>query len=788
MRKIGKTVPKFRSTDRNAADSSVQKLESHPRHQTLQAPEAHYRRLFEGSTDGILVLDSASGTVTGLNPALLEMLGYSREECLGKKLWDIGAFKNVREFQAEFHELQKKEYVRYNDLPLQTSDGKLIRVEFTSSAYQLDGRRVIQCNLRDNTCRKTAGQSRELLADIVEFSADAIIGKRLDGTIISWNRSAEALYGYTREEALGRNISIIVPEDHAGELEELYRRVERGEIVLPHDTVRQRRDGKRVDVSITASPIRDAAGQVTGVSVTARDITRLKQAEEARARLALAVEHTAESVVITETDGSIQYVNPAFERITGYRREEAVGQTPRMLNSGKQAPEFYRALWETLKRGKTWTGVFINKRKDGTLYEAEAVISPVRDQDGRTINYVGVERDVTRERQLEEQLRQSQKMEAIGQLAGGIAHDFNNLLTIIRGYSQLLFEDLAADDPRKLKIVEINNAADRAVSLTQQLLAFGRRQVLVSEVTDLNEVLTSTENKLRRLIGEDIELVIVQGKGPGCVRVDRGQIEQVIMNLVANARDAMPQGGRVTLEVSNIVLDASHAAVHPEIKLGPYVMLAVRDTGPGITPEITEHLFEPFFTTKEKGKGTGLGLSTVYGIVRQSEGCVCASSEPGQGAVFTVCLPQVRQQAAPRKQQAKGARAPRSGYETILLVEDEEALRSLVKDVLEGLGYTILAASRADEAIALCKQHPAPIPLLLTDVVMPGMSGRELADHLKFLYPGMKMLYMSGYTDDSLLRRGVLGPEAAFLSKPFTPQAIACKVREVLDRPADPVK
>jgi len=756
-------------------------IELKHKQEELRISETRYRRLFETAQDGILILDAATGAITDVNPFLLDMLGYSSEECVGKRLWELGSFKDVKASRAAFQELQKQEYIRYEDLPLETRGGRLIDVEFVSNTYQVDGERVIQCNIRDITRRKRAEEARGLLAAIVESSGDAITGKKLDGTILSWNKGAETLYGYLAEEVRGRNISLIVPEDRIDEMWEIYGRVKKGEWILPYESVRKRKDGKLVDVSVRTSPIWDSSGQVTGVSVIARDISDLKRTQESRARLARAVEYTAGSVLITEADGTIMYVNPAFEQVTGYGRAEVIGQNPRLLNGGKHGPEFYQAMWATLTQGRAWTGVFINKKKDGTLYEAEAIISPMRDETGRVINYVGVERDVTHERHLEDQLCQSQKMEAIGQLAGGIAHDFNNLLTIITGYGQLLLDDLDPDDPRRLKMGEINKAAARAAALTRQLLAFGRRQILVSEVLDLNDVLANMEKMLHRLIREDIELVIVQGEPLGQVRTDQGQIEQVIMNLVLNARDAMPQGGRLTLETSNVDLGEAYAASHPEVAPGPYVMLSVYDNGCGISQEVQTHIFEPFFTTKEKGKGTGLGLSTVYGIVRQSEGYVSVSSEPGQGTTFKICLPRVKEQAALQDRKGKGAGAPLRGSETILLVEDEEALRSLVKDILEGLGYMVLVATSGDEAIAICKQHPAPIPLLLTDVVMPGMSGRELADHLKFLYPAMKLLYMSGYTEDSMLRQDILGPGAAFLGKPFTPQAIARKVREVLD-------
>jgi PAS domain S-box-containing protein len=501
--------------------------------------------------------------------------------------------------------------------------------------------------------------------------------------------------------------------------------------------------------------------------------------EEERARLSLAVEQAAEAIVVTDPKGSIAYVNPAFERVTGYSRAEVIGANPRILKSGKQDAAFYQTLWGTLTRGEAWTGRFINRRKDGTLYEAEAVISPVRDTAGRIVNFVSVQRDVTRERQLEEQVRQSQRIEAVGRLAGGVAHDFNNLLTIIGGYSDLLLERLGPQHPQLSHVTEIRKAADRAASLTRQLLAFSRRQVLAPQVIDLNSVVANLHNMLRRLIGEDIELVNVPSAQLGLVKVDPGQIEQVILNLVVNARDAMPQGGKITIETANVTLDADYAGAHFPIKAGPYVMLAVSDTGCGMAPEVQAHIFEPFFTTKEQGKGTGLGLAMVYGIVKQSGGYIWVYSEVGRGTTFKIHLPRVDEKLEPVE--APRRPAGRRGTETILLVEDEAAVRSLVCGVLEGGGYKVLAARNGEDALLVSEQHKGPIHLLVTDVVMPEMGGPELAEHLRPYHREMKVLYISGYTDDAIVHHGVLGSSAAFLQKPFTPDVLAHKVREVLD-------
>jgi signal transduction histidine kinase/CheY-like chemotaxis protein len=391
-----------------------------------------------------------------------------------------------------------------------------------------------------------------------------------------------------------------------------------------------------------------------------------------------------------------------------------------------------------------------------------------------------VRSDITKRASLEEQLRQSQKLEAIGRLAGGIAHDFNNILTAIMGYSALLQASLEERNPLRQEVDEIKKAVRRASSLVQQLLAFSRRQVLQLKVLDLNAVVLNIQQLLQRLIGEDIELVIITTTALGHVKADPGQIEQVLMNLALNARDAMPQGGKLTIATSNVVIDETFARRHLVSRPGPYVMLSVSDTGSGMDEETQAHIFEPFYTTKEQGKGTGLGLATVYGIIKQSEGSIFVFSEPGKGATCKIYLPRVDEPLTPTESVKPVIAAPQ-GTETILLVEDEESVRELVRKVLEKNGYTILEARHGENAIEICGRHKAEIHLLVTDVVMPRMSGRELAEKLMISHPKLKVLYLSGYTDDAVVRHGVLESMTAFLQKPFTPDALARKVRDVLD-------
>jgi PAS domain S-box-containing protein len=516
------------------------------------------------------------------------------------------------------------------------------------------------------------------------------------------------------------------------------------------------------------------ADQVAGALARGRMI-------QMQQHLSTVMEQSEQSVIITDTKGDIIYVNPAFERNSGYSRAEALGQNPRLLKSNQHEAAFYAQLWATISAGQVWRGRFINKKKDGTLYTEEGSITPVRDEYGVIINYVGLQRDVTRELELEEQYRQAQKMEAIGRLSGGVAHDFNNLLVVINGYSELLLgRYLDAASPLRKHVEEIARAGERAASLTQQLLAFSRKQVLQPKVLNLNEVVAQAEKMLRRLIGEDIDLVSRLRPDLGEVKADPGQIEQIILNLGVNARDAMPRGGKLIIETANVELDETYTSQHAEVKPGQYVMLAVSDTGIGMDAATKARIFEPFFTTKEQGRGTGLGLATVYGIVKQSGGHIWVYSEVGRGTTFKIYLPRVNEAAQPLEQSAD-LTGTAGGVETVLLVEDETIVRTLARQVLELNGYTVLEAEHGQAALRLAQQHQ-PIHLLLTDLIMPGgLTGRDLAEQLGAIRPEMKVLYMSGYTDDAIVHYDVLTSEVHFLQKPFTPLTLSAKVRQVLD-------
>jgi len=497
-------------------------------------------------------------------------------------------------------------------------------------------------------------------------------------------------------------------------------------------------------------------------------------------RLNAAIEQAGEVVIITEVDGKIIYVNPAFEKVSGYSRAEAIGQYPRLLKSGKQDTAFYQELWATIQAGRIWQGRFVNKKKDGTLYTEEATISPIKDEAGQIINFVAVKRDITRELQLEQQYYQAQKMEAIGRLTGGIAHDFNNFLTAINGFAELLQVRYSLDDSRKEMVDMILRSGQRAAALIRQLLVFSHQQVINPEVLSLNGIITELNKMLGRIIGEDIRMELHLASDLWSIKADPTQMEQVIVNLAVNARDAMPQGGQLTIETANVVLDDDYTAVHLNTQPGEYVLLAISDTGIGMSEAVKAHIFEPFFTTKGVGQGTGLGLATVYSIVEQSGGAIWVYSEEGQGTTFKIYLPRAGETAAQKDRSEADREAP-TGHETILVVEDSEAVRTFAQETLETQGYTVLAAPDGEAALQVAAAYSGPIQLLLTDLILPHLNGRLLAEQLNQAYPDLKILFMSGYTDNTLDRTGLNQDKVNFLQKPFSSIILAQRVRQILD-------
>jgi PAS domain S-box-containing protein len=555
----------------------------------------------------------------------------------------------------------------------------------------------------------------------------------------------------------------------------------------------KRKDRTTLPVLIEDRLLQNEEGRIIGIRSTIQNITDRKRAEEAlrksEAKFKSLFDEAPVGYMELDTKGRITQVNRTELAMLGYSAEEMIGQPIWKFNVKEEESRqrVTAKLSGSMQTGKPFKRTY--KRKDGTTLPVLLDDSVIRDAEGRVTGIHAVIQDITERKRteeemvtLQEQLRQSQKMEAIGRLAGGIAHDFNNLLTVIKGYTQLSLVELNEMDPLKGNLQEIKKASDRAADLTRQLLAFSRRQILDFKVLDLNMLLQDLGKMLHRILGEDIELVYVLAEDLGKIKTDPGQIEQVILNLAVNARDAMPSVGKLIIETANVELDETYARTYIGATPGHYVMVSVSDTGYGMSPEVKEHIFEPFFTTKEKSKGTGLGLSTVYGIVKQSGGYIWVDSEPGCGTTFKIYLPRVEEEASVLHPTDDTSSLP-CGSETVLIVEDEPSVRGLVVRVLRELGYTLIEAANGEEALHIVQeQDDKKINLLLTDVVMPQMGGKELADQLKIPQPDIKVLFISGYTDDAIVRHGVLEPGTNFLQKPFSPSALTHKVREVLDR------
>jgi PAS domain S-box-containing protein len=602
----------------------------------------------------------------------------------------------------------------------------------------------------------------------------------IDGTLIDFNQSMLTLFGYAREEMTQLNAEALYldPVDRRAFRE----MIERHGVVRDFEVRLVDKDGRVMDCLINSTPQIDEQGEVVGYKGAIREITDQKQAGETLRKERDFSEAATGSLpglfYLFDDQGRFLRWNRNLERLTGYSAKQIAEMSPLDFFVGEDRKTIEDGITEVFDKGQTTAEVDLVAR-DGTktpyFFTGELVVL-----DGRRC-VVGTAIDLVERRRLETQLRQSQKMEAIGRLAGGVAHDFNNVLTVILSNSEMLAGQLSPEDPRRQELIEIRDAAQRAATLTRQLLAFSRKQVLKPRVLSLNAVVVTLEKMLRRLIGEDIELVTVLQPDLCPVEADPGQLEQIVMNLAVNARDAMPEGGSLSIETGNAEVDEVFARKHFPMVPGRYVMLVVCDSGAGMDAETQRHIFEPFFTTKPRGRGTGLGLSMVYGIVKQSGGYIWAYSEPGLGTTFKIYFPRVEGARGDAEAAVSESSSP-PGRETILLAEDEDSVRRLARRILEEAGYIVLEAREATEALTISEGWHGPIDLLVTDVVMPELNGRELAERLSVLRPGIQILYISGYTDHDVLD-GIVGPGNNFLQKPFTPESLASKAREALDVP-----
>ena len=754
--------------------------------EALKASETKFRALTENSMDVIAILD-ANGRLRYASPSA-RILGYEPGALLRKIIFDYVHPEDAARVREAFERgsasrdtAALREQFRFRHV-----DGSWRSLEaVASNLLDVPAVRGLVVNCRDITERRVTEEalreSEARLQSLFEGIDDAIFVHDEEGHILECNEAACRRLGYSRDELLRmRTSEIDAPEFAAGYGARLAAQLEHGQFT--GEGVHLTKDGRRIPVDISSAVIEHRGRRA--VLAVMRDISSRKEAEAALRRSEAEyrglIERLPLGIYRATPEGRLLAANAAFARMLGYDEpEEMLGRVT--MQDVYADPEDRAQLVAEWGPGNDHAFEVHWRRKNGTRVVVRLHVHAVRSLTGEIESFEGLAEDVTEQRSLEAQFRQAQRLEAVGRLAGGVAHDFNNILTAITAYSELLLSDAAPADRKRGFVQEIQAAAQRAAALTRQLLAFSRRQVLQVKVLDLNTVVRTLDRMLRRLIGEDVRLELELSEGLGAVRADPAQMEQVIMNLAVNARDAMPAGGRLTIETANVVLDESYPRVHPGAAPGRYVMLAISDTGIGMDQETRSHLFEPFFTTKEPGKGTGLGLATVHGIVKQSGGNIWVHSEPGRGSTFKLYLPRVDEQ--PDGQGEPPAVWPAGGHETVLLAEDDASVREVMARALEEKGYQVLSASDGHMALEVAHEHRAHVHLLVTDLVMPGMTGDELAAALVRERPGVRVIYMSGYAENGVVRHGVLEEGINYLQKPFALGDLARKVREVLDAP-----
>jgi two-component system, cell cycle sensor histidine kinase and response regulator CckA len=733
-------------------------------------------RILESITDAFTVIDH-KWTISYMNEPAAAMGGGPRSDFIGRNLWEALPAMVGSPFEEAFRRAMSGELAAR--VTAYYPPGQ-VWIEATAYPSQ-EGLTVVA---HDVTHRVRANEATARLAAIITSSADAIIGKNLDGTITSWNEAAEEIFGYSAAEMIGSSVyRLIPPELHQHEAE-LLRRVGRGEKVEFAEVERIRKDGRRVQISLSVSPIRDSSGAVVGAASVKRDITEQKrvqtalEAESARSR-GLAQALDVAQALVRDPEGTISYWSSGASRLYGYTPQEAVGKISHELLK-TEFPMPLEEIRSILNSAGRWQGELVHVAKDGRRIHVAAQWVLQRRRGGESAAVIEVTTDLTAQRLIEDRVRQSERMEVVGQLAGGVAHEANNQMTVVLGAASFLLGRNDLPETARKDLEYIREAAERTAAITAQLLAFSRRQVVQARVFEVDEVIQGLEGVLRRAVGERSTLVL-QLRAGARVNADPGQLSQVLLNLVLNARDAMPLGGRLTIETWVTELTEAYSQQRPGIAIrpGPYAVVAVSDTGHGMGPETLSHLFEPFYTTKPVGKGTGLGLATVYGIVKQSNGYVWAYSEVGKGTTFKVYLPL---DASSLPHDAPPEPPVRATGETVLLVEDEPAVRVMTSRALQEFGYAVVEASGGHQALGILERKDTPIDLLITDVILAGMDGPELARRATELSPQLRVLFISGYTDDEIVRRGLLQEGQPFLQKPFTPEALATQVTELLKR------
>ncbi len=754
----------------------VSALRAHHDHdrdlEAIRVSEMRYRRLFESAQDGILILDAETGVIVDANPYLIELLEFSRDAVLGKHVWDLGALGDFVANQETFRHLREHGYVRYDDRALVTRTGRRVEVEFVSNVYRVDGqaRHPVQRPRHDGESARGGGgpglgalhegdHQRTPDQGVLEGPGPDL--SRLQLGLRSRRRPCRSRRHRRKERP-----PVGVERPGRGYQADDRRVIESGQPRLLIEESQTTPTGETLTLLTSKVPLRDATGEVTGVLGTYLDITPLKRAEQAETLLAMAVQQVGEAIVITDVEGTIIDVNPAFETTTGYSREEAIGQNPRMLKSDKHDAAFYRRMWATLNAGGVWRGQLTNRRKDGTFYIEEATISPVRDATGTTINYVAVKRDITEQEHHAVQVRRAQRLESIGTLAGGIAHDLNNALAPILMATQFLRQEIPDGAEDDLDLIE--GGARRGASLVKQLLNFAKGAEGDRLPVRLRPVLEELERLIRSTFPKNINLRVICPPRIPAVLGDATQLHQVLLNLCLNARDAMPEGGDLTLEVGVVGLEASEETEALGVAPGRFVVIRVADTGEGIPPDVVERIFEPFFTTKSADKGTGLGLATAMGIIKGHGGIVRVYSVVGTGTTFRVYLPVHATDGATATLPTPIIEKFQGAGQVILVVDDDSAVREILRRVLTRMGFSVRTASNGTVALHEVAEHRAELAAVITDLHMPELDGLAFVRGLRVQSPEIGVVVMSGLVGeaerDELTGLGV----RAIIGKPFT--------------------
>ena len=751
--------------------------------EAIRKSEMHYRNIFENAAEGILIAEVDSKLFKYANPAICALLGYTKDELLHMGIQDIHPKESLDRVIAEFNALARCEKILASEMPCLRKDGAVIYADITTSLIAFDN---FQCNVGFFTDITERRQMEEALREsekryrsLYDGSRDGFCHTDMEGRLLEFNTSYQEMLGYTAEELLGKSYKEITPaywetvEDRIVKEQILgrgYSDVYKKEYI--------RKDG-------TVFPIEHRSylitkdGKNVGMWGVTRDITERKQTEEESAKLSSAIEHAQELIMISGRDGCIQYVNPAFERMLGFGSDEVLGKQQISFVQDSDELNMHRQVWATLAQGNPWAGNIKTKKKDGSEVHLEVTVSPMRDDRGAITSFVSIGRDITKELRMEEHLRQSQKMEAIGTLAGGIAHDFNNMLAAIMGYTELAGLDAPDGTTMKYNLEQALKAADRARSLVKQILAFSRKGEQERNPLELHVIIKEALKLLRASLPSTVDIVQIINEESGCVIADPTQVHQVLMNLCTNAAHAMEEkGGTLEVRLAPVELGDADTSMFSDLHPGPYLKLTVKDTGTGIAPAIVDRIFDPFFTTKEVSKGTGMGLSVVHGIIKSHGGSITVDSRPGKGTTFTILLPQAQVQASA---QYETALPLPTGTECILFVDDEVLLVQLGSEILSSLGYTVATAKGGGEALEIFKKEPSKFDLVITDQTMPHMTGYELSQNLLQIRPDIPIILCTGFSETVDMTKARSLNIRAFVLKPMNLREIATTVRNVLN-------